>query len=87
MDIALYTFDRWSEVQVMRYIDRLEACCQRIANHPGLGRVCGGVRPGLRRMECAQHTVFYRVEAEGILVSRILHQSMLPDKHALDDEG
>ena len=27
-----------------------------------------------------------RLERGGILVSRILHQRMLPDRHALDDQ-
>jgi plasmid stabilization system protein ParE len=37
-------------------------------------------------MEQGSHVVFYRKEAGGILVSRILHKSMLPEKHAFDDE-
>jgi len=44
------------------------------------------VRPGLHRLEHGQHVVFYRQERGGILVSRILHQRMLPDKHAIDDQ-
>ena len=32
-----------------------------------------------------QHVVFYRLrKAGGILVVRILHQRMLPEKHAID---
>jgi hypothetical protein len=30
--------------------------------------------------------VFYRLEAGGILVSRILHQRMLPERHSIDEE-
>jgi plasmid stabilization system protein ParE len=30
--------------------------------------------------------VFYREEAGGILVSRILHQRMLPERHAIEDQ-
>ena len=36
-------------------------------------------------MECGQHVVFYREEARGVLISRILHQRMLPERHAIDD--
>ena len=50
------------------------------------GRACDGVRPGLRRMERGRHVVFYRQEAGGILVSRILHQRMLPERRAIDEE-
>jgi plasmid stabilization system protein ParE len=37
-------------------------------------------------MEQGKHVVFYRVEPGGILISRILHQRMLPEKQAIDDE-
>jgi hypothetical protein len=37
-------------------------------------------------MECGRHVLFYREYAAGILISRILHQRMLPEKQALDDE-
>jgi plasmid stabilization system protein ParE len=37
-------------------------------------------------MERGRHVVFYREEAGGILVSRILHPSMLPERHAIDDK-
>jgi plasmid stabilization system protein ParE len=30
--------------------------------------------------------IFYRAEAKGILMSRILHQRMLPERHAPEDE-
>jgi plasmid stabilization system protein ParE len=44
------------------------------------------VRPGLRRMEQGKHVVFFRREPGGILVSRILHERMLPERHAIDDD-
>jgi toxin ParE1/3/4 len=57
-----------------------------LADNPVLGRACDDVRPGLRRMESGRHVVFYREVAAGILISRILHQSMFPEGHAVDDE-
>ena len=51
-----------------------------------LGRVCDEIRPGLRRHEHGKHVLFYREERGGILISRILHQRTLPEKHALDDQ-
>lgn len=86
MNIGAYTLRRWGRVQTIRYIDELETCCQRLADNPELGRACDHVRPGLRRMEHAQHAVFYRAKAGGILISRILHRRMLPERHGIDDE-
>jgi len=68
------------------YIRQLEDCCQLLADNPALGRPCDETRPGLRRMKQGKHVVFYRQEPGGILISRILHQSMLPEKQAIDDE-
>jgi toxin ParE1/3/4 len=84
MDIATYTVNTWGRDQAMRYIDALEACCQRLADKPELGRACDQVRPGLRRLEYGRHVVFYRIAADGIMVSRILHQRMLPKRQSSD---
>ena len=86
LSISAYTLRTWGENHAIRYIDDVEACCQMLADKPALGRSCDDVRRGLRRMECGRHVVFYREEAGGILVSRILHQRMLPERHAIDDD-
>jgi len=86
MDIGAYTLKVWGEDQALRYIDGLETCCQQLAVNPTLGRRCDHIQPGLRRMEHARHVVFYRIEAGGILVSRILHQRMLPERRSIDEE-
>ena len=56
-----------------------------LSGNPGLGRLCDDVRPGLRLLEHGKHVVFYRQERGGILVSRILHQRMLPELHSIED--
>ena len=85
LSIGAYTLRTWGVDQAIRYLDDLEACCQMLANNPALGRACDDVRPGLRRMERGRHVVFYREDASGILVSRVLHQRMFPERHAIDD--
>ena len=37
-------------------------------------------------MERGRHVVFYREVAGGILVSRILHRRMLPERQSMDYE-
>ena len=87
LSIGAYTLGAWGENQAIRYIDDLEVCCQMLADNPALGRSCHDVRPDLRRMERGRHVVFYREDAGGILVSRILHQRMLPERHDIDDDN
>ena len=85
LSIGAYTFRTWGERQTIRYIEDLEACCQMLADNPALGRACDDVRRGLCRIERGRHVVFYRATAEGILISRILHRSMIPERQAFDD--
>ena len=85
MEIGSYTLGTWGDDQAIRYIDDLEKCCRQLADNPNLGRACDYIRPGLRRMEQGGHVIFYRPEPGGILVSRILHQRMLPERHLMDD--
>ena len=73
-------------MQTDRYIRQLEDCCQLLADNPALGRPCDEIRPGLRRMKQGKHILFYREEPSGILICRILHHSMLPEKHAIDEQ-
>ena len=87
LNIGCYTLRTWGPEQAIRYLDNLEASCQMLADNPALGRSCDDVRRGLRRMECGDHVVFYREKAGGILISRILHGRMLPERHAMDDPG
>ena len=83
--IAEYTLRTWGKPQAARYLGEMEKCCQTLAENPVLGRPCDDVRPGLRRLEHGKHVVFYRRELLGILVTRILHQRMLPERHAIED--
>jgi toxin ParE1/3/4 len=76
--IAIYSQRHWGEAQAIRYVNALEDCCDRLAEHPELGRTCDEIRPGLRRIEEGRHVIFYRQKGTGIVVSRILHKSMLP---------
>jgi toxin ParE1/3/4 len=50
---------------------------------PGIGRVWTEKRPFVRRVEHRKHVVMYRVIDDGILILRILHQSMMPEQHPL----
>jgi len=84
LGVAEYTLRTWGKVQTARYINALEAFCRTLADRPALGRPCDEVRPGLRRMEQGKHVIFYRQQLTGILIVRILHQSMLPKKHRGD---
>jgi toxin ParE1/3/4 len=84
-DIDAYTAREWGEAQADRYLGRLQTRLSKLARNPQSGRQCPEFRPGLRRIEEGKHVVFYRELESGIVVSRILHQSMLPELHRMDE--
>jgi toxin ParE1/3/4 len=86
LSIAGYTLKTWGAAQTVRYLDSLETCCGMLADYPLLGRPSHSIRPGLRRMECGSHVVFFREDVRGILVTRILHQRMLPARHEMEED-
>ncbi len=85
--IGTYTLRTWGESQAARYLDALEKCAKMLARNPAMGRSCDWIRPGLDRFENGRHVLFYRRRSGGILVVRILHQSMLPDEQRFEDDG
>jgi len=86
LSIGDYTLRTWGKAQAASYLGELEVCCQTLSDNPVLGRLCDEVRPGLRRLKHGKHVVFYRQERGGILISRILHQRMLPELHSIEDQ-
>jgi toxin ParE1/3/4 len=88
-EIADYTRSNWGEEQCLTYLDALEECCRRVAEYPNLGRACDDIHPGYFRMEQGRHALFFRKIEEGVLIVRILHVRMLPERHLedLDEEG
>lgn len=85
LKIGSYTLENWGESQALRYLGNLEDCANTIAANPSPGRDCDWIRPGLRRFETGRHVIFYRPEKAGILIVRVLHQSMLPERQKFDD--
>ena len=78
LSVAEYTRRNWGEAQTIRYLNKIQDCMDRLADNPMLGRACDDILPGRRRMEEGRHVIFYRIEKKSIVVSRILHESMVP---------
>jgi toxin ParE1/3/4 len=85
LSIGAYTLQAWGTAQAERYIDSLERCAKLLAGNPSLGRPCDWIRSGLNRFEKGRHVFFYRRQEDGVLISRILHQSMLPEQQPFEE--
>ena len=72
-EIWTYTERHWGEAQADGYTDELELKIGAVADNPGLGSECSELYPGLRRIKCGSHLIYY-LPTDGVLdVVRILH--------------
>jgi toxin ParE1/3/4 len=80
LDIAEYSLRQWGEAQAARYLAQLAGCCRRVADYPLIGCACPWILPGLRRIEQGSHVVFFLVGDSDVLIARVLHKSMQPER-------
>src|SRR3954454_24343606 len=79
--IAAYTLERWGERQMSRYVDGLNARFAALARSPNSGRRRDELGRGYRGIVHGSHIVFYKVMARDLLVVRVLHVRMNPERH------
>jgi toxin ParE1/3/4 len=56
-----------------RMLDRIRDLCELHAAHPGTGTSGDQFHPGLRYFSVGSYVIFFRGDAEGLLVVRVLH--------------
>jgi toxin ParE1/3/4 len=79
-----YTATNWGASQADLYLNEIRSFCLRLAKTPAMGRAVRE-RVGLRRIEYKAHVIFYREVQHGILVLRILHGRMLPERRSFNE--
>jgi toxin ParE1/3/4 len=80
-EIGRYTRERWGREQSNRYLGALDDCFQQLVSMPSLGRAYADL-PMYWRYEQGSHVVFFRREANGdVVIVRVLHERMLPERH------
>jgi toxin ParE1/3/4 len=71
-----YTEQQWGVAQAAHYLDRLNASFNALARAPLSAPACEHIRPGYRRQRVERHVVFYRFDADTVIVVRVLHERM-----------
>lgn len=79
--IARTSAQQWGFSRAEAYLSSLHRAFEIIAQFPDVGRDASGLRPGYLRFEHERHSVFYRRAKGGVLVVRVLHVRMQPQKH------
>jgi len=69
--------------QAERYAEALQSRIGTASEVQQIGRSYDMLRPGLRRLECKAHAIYFRPIPGGIRVLRILHGKMDPGRHLL----
>jgi toxin ParE1/3/4 len=75
-----YTAETWGVVQADRYVDDIRNACVALAEGERAGRRVG-VLDGYLKLPVGRHLIFVRQVGPGIVVIRVLHQSMDVERH------
>ncbi len=67
--------------QAKTYIQSMEQRFMLLSDNLGLGRDAGELTSGLKRFSYGSHVIFYLAIPKGIMVVRVLHQSMDFEQH------
>lgn len=77
-DIYMYTAREFGLAQADAYVGGMFDSIEKLADAPYLGRAIE--RRHYRCLAYESHSIFYKVEDNGVLVVRILHARMDPDR-------
>jgi toxin ParE1/3/4 len=56
-----------------KLLDRIDAPCELLANHPQLGPGREDIAKGLRYLSLANYLILYRIIAHGVEIVRVAH--------------
>lgn len=80
-DIYDYGVESFGQDTTESYVAMLMRATERLAEFPGIGQVITNRSDTIWRLSCGSHVIVYRIDAETVLVARILHQSMDFNRH------
>ena len=85
LDIFVYGCEKFGIDTAEAYIYTLEAGFNRLTEHPKLGRSINQSIEGIRALPVVSHVIYYQVTGSTIDIIRILHKSMLAERHLAKD--
>ncbi|MDJ0805248.1 MAG: type II toxin-antitoxin system RelE/ParE family toxin [Gammaproteobacteria bacterium] len=79
--IGLYTEREWGRTQRRKYLNALDQAFGLLCENPRLAPEYHEFTPPVRIHHHEQHLVVYVIEDDGILIVRVLHESVEIDRH------
>ncbi len=80
-EIYTFSYNRFGELEADAYLLALDECFCMLVEQPFLGRKIDNIRAGYLQYEHTSHSIFYVLKEGGILIQRVLHQSMDSKRH------
>jgi len=74
--IYSYSSQEFGTKRTEDYILAIESSFQHLADDPFISRKCDFIRQDLRAFNVGSHIIFFKTSNYGIVVIRVLHQSM-----------
>ena len=84
-DIYIYGVQTFGVNQAEAYVAGIQARFQNIADAPRLYPTVDSIRLGYRRSVYGVHAIYYREDATGVLIVRILRGQNLPTAFQTDN--
>jgi len=84
--IWFYSYETWSEHQADQYVEILEDTFVNLSFMPEQARELLEFNPPVRIFPCAKHIIVYRIDAQAIVILRVLgaKQDWITILHSLD---
>ncbi len=80
-NIYLYSAQEFGLKTTEDYILAIELSFKTLAHDPLISRKCDYIRPELRAFNVGSHIIFFKITDCGIIIIRVLHQSMDFNRH------
>ena len=80
-EVLAYSVNSFGVAQTERYFEALKECIELLADNPNMGHSAEEILPEYLRFPYESHIIFYKKLSASILVVRILHERMDPERH------
>ncbi len=83
-NIANYTLSHWGELQKQLYLGLFKELFINLREddaNPALIKIREDIDEDLLSFRVRKHVVYFRITAKEVLILRVLHSSMDPEKH------
>ncbi len=84
--IKAYSTEKFGKRQTNIYLEKLRNRMRDLADNPKQGKPRDKIKRGYFSYLEGSHTIYYKILTDHIAVIDILHQSMEPMRHLLEDD-